>query len=44
MFFGALLSIKPQDFSHPILERLYKNWELDKKDAVDYIIQEACTL
>ena len=44
MFFGALLSIKPQDFSHPVLQKLYKEWEIDKKDAVEYIIKEANNL
>lgn len=41
MFFGALLSIKPQDFSHPVLQKLYKAWAIDKKDAIDYIMKEA---
>lgn len=41
MFFFALISISPDDFSHPQLAKIYDKWSREKKDCIDEIIMIA---
>ncbi|UFX83314.1 HD domain-containing protein [Candidatus Absconditicoccus praedator] len=38
MFFFALISISPSDFSHPQLAKIYGNWSREKEDSIDEIM------
>ncbi len=41
MFFFALISISPEDFSHPKLAEVYDSWSREKEDSIDEIMMIA---
>lgn len=41
MFFATLLAVKPEDFSHPVLQEIYREWEPQKKEAAERILTMA---
>src|SRR3989338_1070906 len=38
-YFFAVLALRPEDFTHPALQEYYREWSLQKKAAVDKIIE-----
>lgn len=38
MFFATLLAVKAEDFSHPLLQEIYREWSPEKAAAAQRII------
>ena len=38
-YFFAVLALRPEDFIHPTLQEYYREWSLQKKAAVEKIIE-----